>query len=97
MYFLPIKSKADIVVAATGCRHLVKGDWIKPGTIILDVGINDGIPGKDKKNLVGDVEFEEALKNAKLITPVPGGIGPMTVSMLMRNVFYQWQNFYLNT
>ncbi len=74
--------KADIVVAATGMPGLVKGEWIKKGAYVLDVGIT-----RTKDGLSGDVEYEEASKNAKAITPVPGGVGPMTVAMLLENVF----------
>ena len=72
---------ADIVVAAVGRERLVKGDWLRPGAVVLDVGINRGSDGK----LVGDVDFEAALEKASAITPVPGGIGPMTIAMLMKN------------
>jgi methylenetetrahydrofolate dehydrogenase (NADP+)/methenyltetrahydrofolate cyclohydrolase len=73
--------RADLVVAAVGVRHLVKGEWVKPGAVVIDVGINRLPDGK----LVGDVEFESARRNAAFITPVPGGVGPMTVAMLMKN------------
>ncbi len=75
---------ADIVVAATGVAQMVKGDWIKPGAIVIDVGINKLPEGK----LVGDVDFESAKEQAGWITPVPGGVGPMTVATLMENTFY---------
>ena len=71
---------ADIVVAAVGIPELVKGDWIKKDTIVIDVGIN-----KTDKGIVGDVAFEEVSKNAKAITPVPGGVGPMTIACLLKN------------
>ena len=73
-------AQADIVVAAVGRAKLVKGDWIKPGAVVIDVGMNrvDG-------NLCGDVDFEAAKERASLITPVPGGVGPMTIALLMRN------------
>ncbi len=71
---------ADIVVAATGRPHMVKGDWIKDGAVVIDVGIS-----RTDAGLVGDVEFEEAKKHARLITPVPGGVGPMTITMLLDN------------
>ncbi|MBQ8636973.1 MAG: bifunctional methylenetetrahydrofolate dehydrogenase/methenyltetrahydrofolate cyclohydrolase FolD [Clostridia bacterium] len=73
--------KADILVAAVGIPNFIKGDMIKPGAVVIDVGINRVA---DKK-LVGDVDFEEAEKVAGAITPVPGGVGPMTIAMLMRN------------
>jgi methylenetetrahydrofolate dehydrogenase (NADP+)/methenyltetrahydrofolate cyclohydrolase len=79
--------KADILIAAIGRLQLVRGDWIKPGAAIIDVGINEK-PDPTKKNgyrLVGDVNFEEAEKVAGWITPVPGGVGPMTIAMLMKN------------
>lgn len=76
--------QADIVVAATGVPQMVKGDWIKPGAIVIDVGINKLPSGK----LVGDVDFEAAKIHAGWITPVPGGVGPMTVATLMENTFY---------
>lgn len=81
-------SRADIVVAAIGRPEFVKGEWIKPGATILDVGINR-IPapekGEGKTRLVGDVEFSAAAERAGAITPVPGGVGPMTIAMLMAN------------
>jgi methylenetetrahydrofolate dehydrogenase (NADP+)/methenyltetrahydrofolate cyclohydrolase len=73
--------RADIVVAAVGRPHFVKGDWIKPGATVIDVGINRTADGK----LVGDVDFAEALAVAGAITPVPGGVGPMTIACLLRN------------
>ncbi len=78
---------AYIVLAAAGCLCLVNGSWIKPGAIVIDVGINH-IPDPDAPRgyrLVGDVEFDEAVKNAGAISPVPGGVGPMTIAMLMYN------------
>jgi len=72
---------ADIVVAGVGIPNFVKGEWIKPGAIVIDVGINRLDNGK----LTGDVEFDEANKNAAWITPVPGGVGPMTVATLLEN------------
>jgi methylenetetrahydrofolate dehydrogenase (NADP+)/methenyltetrahydrofolate cyclohydrolase len=77
--------RADIVVAAVGRPEMVRGDWIKPGATIIDVGINR-VPGEDgKSRLVGDVAFDEAGEVAAAITPVPGGVGPMTIAMLLRN------------
>ena len=76
--------EADIVVAAVGVPKLVKGDWIKPGAAVIDVGINR-IEEDGKMRLVGDVDFDEAVKNAGFITPVPGGVGPMTIACLLRN------------
>tara|TARA_R110002126_G_scaffold86474_8_gene208734 strand:- start:5981 stop:6862 length:882 start_codon:yes stop_codon:yes gene_type:complete len=74
---------ADVIVAAVGVPKLVKGDWVKPGAAVLDVGINRGEDGK----LVGDVDFAAASEVAGAITPVPGGIGPMTIAMLLSNTF----------
>jgi len=73
--------RADILVAAVGKPELVRGDWIKPGAVVLDVGINRLADGR----LVGDVAFEEVASRASAITPVPGGIGPMTIAMLLAN------------
>ena len=76
-----VVGQADIVVAAVGVQGLVKGDWIKPGAVVLDVGINRADDGK----LYGDVDFEPAAERASHITPVPGGVGPMTIAMLLSN------------
>jgi len=79
--------QADIIIAAIGKMEFVRGDWIKPGAAVIDVGINDK-PDVTKKRgyrLVGDVNFEEAKEVAGFITPVPGGVGPMTIAMLMAN------------
>jgi methylenetetrahydrofolate dehydrogenase (NADP+)/methenyltetrahydrofolate cyclohydrolase len=77
--------RADIVVAAVGRPQMVKGNWIKPGATVIDVGINR-VPTEDGKGrLVGDVAFDEALDIAGAITPVPGGVGPMTIACLLRN------------
>jgi len=75
--------RADVVIAAVGKAEMVKGDWIKPGAVVIDVGINRGA---DKK-LVGDVEYAAAAERASAITPVPGGVGPMTIAMLLQNTF----------
>ena len=72
--------EADIIVAAVGIPELVKGDWVKKDTIVIDVGIN-----KTDKGIVGDVDFDEVSKNAKALTPVPGGVGPMTIACLLKN------------
>ena len=79
--------QADILIAAIGKTEMVRGDWIKPGAAVIDVGINSK-PDATKKSgyrLVGDVNFEEAREVAGFITPVPGGVGPMTIAMLMKN------------
>lgn len=79
--------QADILIAAIGKAEFVRGDWIKPGAAVIDVGINSK-PDPTKKSgyrLVGDVNFEEAKEVAGYITPVPGGVGPMTIAMLMKN------------
>lgn len=77
--------QADILVAATGRAEMVKGDWIKPGAAVIDVGINRVPLSDNKTKLVGDVDYEEARALAGAITPVPGGVGPMTVACLLRN------------
>ena len=76
---------ADIVVAAVGRAEMVRGDWIKPGATVIDVGINRVPTDDGKGRLVGDVAFDEAAEVAAAITPVPGGVGPMTIAMLIRN------------
>ncbi len=79
---------ADILVSAVGRPNMVKGDWLKPGAVVIDVGINRievTEDGEKKTKLTGDVDFEEASEVAKAITPVPGGVGPMTIAMLMAN------------
>jgi len=80
-----VTSQGDILIAAVGRAEMIKGDWIKPGACVIDVGINrvEGEGGKSK--LVGDVDFAEAVKVAGSITPVPGGVGPMTIACLLRN------------
>ena len=72
--------EADIIIAAVGIPELVKGDWVKKDSIIIDVGIN-----KTEKGIVGDVDFEQVSKKAKALTPVPGGVGPMTIACLIKN------------
>jgi methylenetetrahydrofolate dehydrogenase (NADP+)/methenyltetrahydrofolate cyclohydrolase len=79
---------ADIVVAAVGRPNMVGGDWIKPGAVVIDVGINRvemEVDGEMKSKLIGDVNYDEACEVARAITPVPGGVGPMTITMLMAN------------
>ena len=90
-----ICKKADIVIAAVGKPKMVKGDWIKKGAIVIDVGINRitvEVEGETKNKLVGDVDFNEASKNASAITPVPGGVGPMTIACLLRNTTIAFKN-----
>lgn len=87
-------SQADIVVVAVGKPQYLKGEWLKPGCTVIDVGIN-GVPDATKKSgfrLVGDVDYESASKVAGAITPVPGGVGPMTVAMLLRNTIIAYHN-----
>jgi methylenetetrahydrofolate dehydrogenase (NADP+)/methenyltetrahydrofolate cyclohydrolase len=72
--------RADVLIAAVGRPRMVQGDWVKPGAAVIDVGIN-----RTDEGLVGDVDFEPAAERAGLITPVPGGVGPMTIAMLLRN------------
>ena len=77
--------RADIVVAAVGRPQMVRGDWLKPGATVIDVGINRIEIGEGKTRLVGDVDFDSAAEVAGAITPVPGGVGPMTIAVLLRN------------
>jgi methylenetetrahydrofolate dehydrogenase (NADP+)/methenyltetrahydrofolate cyclohydrolase len=72
--------RADILVAAVGSPRMIRGDWVKPGATVIDVGIN-----RTDEGLVGDVEFESASEVAGAITPVPGGVGPMTIALLLQN------------
>jgi len=76
---------ADVIVAAVGKPELVRGDWVRPGAIVIDVGINRIDAGNGKTRLIGDVAFKEASSVASAITPVPGGVGPMTIACLLRN------------
>ena len=79
-----VARRADVIVAACGIPRFVKGDWVKPGAIVIDVGINR-IKGEDgKERLVGDVAYDE-VQHAKAVTPVPGGVGPMTIACLLHN------------
>jgi len=85
---LPLITKeADILIAAIGKPEIVKGNWIKPGAVVIDVGVNRVKDSSRKRGyrLVGDVAFEEAINIASAITPVPGGVGPLTIAMLMKN------------
>jgi methylenetetrahydrofolate dehydrogenase (NADP+) / methenyltetrahydrofolate cyclohydrolase len=79
--------RADIVIAAVGRAEMVRGDWLKVGAVVIDVGINRLAPAADKTRgrLVGDVAFDEAMGHVAAITPVPGGVGPMTIACLLRN------------
>jgi len=77
--------RADVVVAAVGRPKMVTGDWLKPGATVIDVGINRIDAGEGKTKLVGDVDFSSASPVAGAITPVPGGVGPMTIAVLLRN------------
>ena len=90
-----ICKKADIVIAAVGRPKMVKGDWIKKEAVVIDVGINRitiEVEGETKNKLVGDVDFDEVSKNASAITPVPGGVGPMTIACLLRNTTIAFKN-----
>ena len=78
--------KADILISACGVASLVKKDWIKENAVIIDVGINHIVDANDKKRIVGDVDFHDVLDKVKYITPVPGGVGPLTVATLMKHV-----------
>jgi methylenetetrahydrofolate dehydrogenase (NADP+)/methenyltetrahydrofolate cyclohydrolase len=78
-------AQADVLVTATGRPGLIRGEWIKPGAIVIDVGIQRVATADGKNRLVGDVAFQEAVEVASAITPVPGGVGPMTVACLLRN------------
>ena len=87
--------KSEILVAAVGRPEMIKGNWIKEGAIVIDVGINRTeikLNGIIKNKLVGDVDFNEASKNASAITPVPGGVGPMTIACLLRNTLTAFKN-----
>jgi methylenetetrahydrofolate dehydrogenase (NADP+)/methenyltetrahydrofolate cyclohydrolase len=80
--------QADIVIAAVGRANMVKGDWIKPGAVVIDVGINRieiEVDGEKKSRLTGDVDYDAAMEVARAVTPIPGGVGPMTIVMLMAN------------
>ena len=92
--------EADILIAAVGKPEIIKGSWIKEGAIVIDVGINrieNKIDGKIKQKLVGDVMFDEAEKIASAISPVPGGVGPMTIACLLRNTTIAFKNSLLKS
>jgi methylenetetrahydrofolate dehydrogenase (NADP+)/methenyltetrahydrofolate cyclohydrolase len=76
-------ARADILVAAVGAPRMIQGDWVKPGAAVIDVGIN-----RTDDGLVGDVDYAAAAEQAAAITPVPGGVGPMTIAMLLRNTLF---------
>jgi methylenetetrahydrofolate dehydrogenase (NADP+)/methenyltetrahydrofolate cyclohydrolase len=80
-----VTRRADILVAAVGRSEMVRGDWIKPGAIVIDVGMNRIADANSKSRLTGDVAFDEASEVARAITPVPGGVGPMTIACLLKN------------
>jgi methylenetetrahydrofolate dehydrogenase (NADP+)/methenyltetrahydrofolate cyclohydrolase len=85
--------QADVIVAAVGKRNVLTADMVKPGAVVIDVGINR-VPDATKKNgyrLTGDVHFPSVAPLCSKITPVPGGVGPMTVAMLMKNTFKAWR------
>ncbi|MDQ5964890.1 MAG: methylenetetrahydrofolate dehydrogenase / methenyltetrahydrofolate cyclohydrolase, partial [Cyanobacteriota bacterium erpe_2018_sw_39hr_WHONDRS-SW48-000098_B_bin.30] len=81
---------ADVLVAAVGRAHMIKGDWVKPGAVVIDVGINRIEDASGKGKLTGDVDYSAAYGPASAITPVPGGVGPMTVAMLLANTFHSF-------
>lgn len=81
-----LSRSADVLIAAAGVPELVQGDWIKPGAVVIDVGVNRVHQDDGSTRTVGDVAFDEAKEKAAFISPVPGGVGPMTVAMLLRNV-----------
>ena len=82
-------SQGDIILTAIGKHNIIKAEWIKPGAVVLDIGINV-IEAYGEKRVVGDINFADAVNRAGLITPVPGGVGPLTVMMLMKNVISGW-------
>jgi methylenetetrahydrofolate dehydrogenase (NADP+)/methenyltetrahydrofolate cyclohydrolase len=86
-----IVRSADILVAAAGSPRLVRGDWLRPGVVVIDVGIHRVATPEGKTRLVGDVDATEAAAVASALTPVPGGVGPMTIAMLMRNTLLAWR------
>jgi 5,10-methylene-tetrahydrofolate dehydrogenase/methenyl tetrahydrofolate cyclohydrolase len=88
-----VTREADILIAAVGQPHMVKGSWVKPGAVVIDVGVNrvDDPTAKRGYRLVGDVVFDEAKEVAGAITPVPGGVGPMTIAMLLQNTLVSAQ------
>ena len=89
-----ITKNADILVSACGQPHMIKKDWVKDGVVIIDIGISyiTDPENQDKKKIVGDIDFKDVSEVASYITPVPGGVGPMTVSMLMENTYNSFVN-----
>jgi 5,10-methylene-tetrahydrofolate dehydrogenase/methenyl tetrahydrofolate cyclohydrolase len=87
---------ADIVVSAIGRPEFIKGEWFKEGAIAIDVGINYLQDSQGKSVIVGDIEFDKAIERCGYITPVPGGVGPMTIAMLMSNVIKSWERMNFN-
>ena len=90
--------QADIFISACGCPNYFKGEWFREGTIAIDVGINemydessDDSNNSSKRRIVGDIEFVKAIERCSFITPVPGGVGPMTIAMLMNNLVESWE------
>jgi methylenetetrahydrofolate dehydrogenase (NADP+)/methenyltetrahydrofolate cyclohydrolase len=83
-------ARADIVVAAVGKPYFIKGNWLKQGAIVIDVGINRLEDGR----IVGDVDFDTALAKASYITPVPGGVGPMTIATLLENTLFACEHLH---
>jgi methylenetetrahydrofolate dehydrogenase (NADP+)/methenyltetrahydrofolate cyclohydrolase len=86
--------QADILIVAAGVPEFVPGEWVKPGAVVIDVGVNrvDDETSEKGYKLVGDVNFDEAKEVASKITPVPGGVGPMTICMLMKNTLQAAKN-----
>lgn len=87
---------ADIFISAIGSPRFFKGEWFKPGAIAIDVGINQVLMMDEhgdytKKKIVGDIEFDKAIDKCSYITPVPGGVGPMTIAMLLNNIVESWE------
>jgi len=86
-----IVHSAEVLVVAAGSPQFVRGEWLRPGAVVVDVGIHRVPTADGKSRLVGDVDFESAVEVAGAITPVPGGVGPMTVALLMHNTLLAWR------
>ena len=86
-----ILQNSDIVISCIGIPHFIKGDWLAQNSTVIDVGINYVALASGGTKLVGDVDFESASEKCAYLTPVPGGVGPMTVAMLMRNIVKGWE------